>query len=1192
MIGTIAGFELSRGLRAISTYIYFLLLAGLGFLLMIGVAGAFQTSVTMVGGKVLANSPYNLAAFISQLSYFGLLIISAITGRAAFQDFDHNTHSFFFTSPISKGAYLGGRFAGSILLLLAIFSGVAIGIALGTVMPFIDKVRVGPNHLWAYAQPYLVSVIPNLFVMGALFFSVAALTRRILPVYMTSVILLVGYLIATTLGNKIEEKFIAALFDPFGQIAMDRVTQYWTISEKNLRTIPLEGALLWNRLLWMGLAAALLVFTFLKFKFVYALESRRATPKASVPPDGGTVSAGTRVPAVMRVFSAGASLRALLRLSRLGFTETVKNIYFAVIILAGILFMIVTARTLGDFYGTPTYPVTYQMIEMVGGSFSLFVLIVITFYSGELVWRDRDARTHELVDTLPLPSWVLFLSKLFSLFLIQVLLAAVVMAAGMAIQLAKGYTHLEPGLYLKILFGLRLIDYWLLCVLAITVQILVNNKYMGWFVMVLYYLSSIFMGQLGFEHHLYRYSSTPGYTYSDMNRFGHFLGPVFWFDAYWAAFAVLLAVIAHVFWVRGLAVEWPWRLRLARQRFRTPEAWVSAGALAAFVGLGSYIFYNTNILNVYRTRIQRENLSVRYELKYKPYRELPQPRITSMKFNVDVYPDQRSGRIAGHYEIANKTARPIDKVLVRMPEVLTERHVRFTPPARLESEEKALGVMVYRMEQPLPPDAVGALDFELAYTPHGFPNDEAPTFIVNNGTFLNYGMLPRFGYQEGGELSDDNTRRKHALPPKERMADLNNMAARGNTYISNDSDWVPFEAVVSTNADQIAIAPGELVREWTEGDRHYFQFRTLKKILNFSSVLSARYSVMRDRWKDVELGIYYHPGHEYNLEKMMKSMKATLEYCTANFSPYQNKTLRIVEFPRYGDFAQSFPASIPYSESIGFIARVDPKSEVDIDYPFYITAHEVAHQWWAHQVIGGNVQGSTLMSESLAQYTALMVMKHEVGPEQMRRFLKYEMDRYLLGRAFEREKELPLERVENQGYIHYNKASVIFYALQDYVGEENVNRVLHDYVQAVAYQDPPYTNSVELIGRLRKIVPAELSYIIDDMFESITLYENRALSASYRATSDGKYEVKLKVASKKLKAGELGEEKEVPLADWIDIGVLDEKGKALYMVKHKIEKPETEFTIVVDRLPVKAGIDPWNKLIDRKPDDNVISVSK
>jgi ABC-2 type transport system permease protein len=1189
---SIIRFDIARHLRSISTYIYFLILAGIAYLLMITAGGAFQSaSVVMGGGKVYINSAFSLAGLISLLSYFGLLIISAITGKAAFQDFESNSHSFFFTMPISKSTYLLGRFLGAFLIVLAIFMGVAIGFAIATKMPFLDRVRIGPNHFWSYVQPYFVSVIPNIFVMGALFFSLAALTRRIAPVYMTSVILLIGYLIATSVSTKLEDKFIAALLDPFGSIAMGRVTEYWTITEKNTRLVTLEGALLWNRLLWVGIGSALLAFTYARFKFVYALEGKRAKAKNETAM-ADAVPAPVAVPQVTPEFSNAASMRALRRLTMLGFSETIKNIYFAVIVLAGVLFMIVAARTTGDLYGTPTYPVTYQMLELVGGSFSLFVLIIITFYSGELVWRERDARTHELVDALPLPSWTLFLSKLFALGLVMIVLNVVVMLTGMAIQIAKGYTHLEPTLYIKELFGLKLIGYWLLCVLAITVQALVNNKYMGHFVMVLYYLSTLFLNQVGFEHHLYQYGDDPGYTYSDMNHFGHFLGPVFWFDGYWVAFAVMLCVLGYLFFVRGLATEWQWRAHLSQQRFAGAPRLLAGVALVAFIALGGFIYYNTNVLNTYRTRKQTELIRVRYEREYRKYLGTPQPRITSVSFNTDIHPQQRSISFKGHYDLANKTAQPIETIVVSVEEELTSRHLTFNPPAKMIDEQRPMNLAIYRLERPLAPGAKGSLDFDISYEPHGFPNGAAPTFVVYNGTFINSLVLPQFGYQEGEEIGDDATRRKYGLAPKPRMADLNDTAARQNTYISNDSDWVPFETTVSTDPDQIAIAPGELVREWSENNRHYFQYRTLKPVLNFFSVLSARYSVVRDRWQDVDLGIYYHAGHEYDLDKMMKGMKAALDYCTSNFSPYQNKTVRIVEFPRYASFAQSFPASIPYSEAIGFIAHVDPKSEDDINYPFYVTAHEVAHQWWAHQVIGGNVQGSTMLSESLAQYTALMVMKREVGESQMRRFLKYEMDRYLIGRAVERKKEMPLGRVENQPYIHYNKASVIFYALQDYVGEDKLNAVLHDYVHDVAFQNPPYTISTELIDRLRKIVPPELAYIVPDMFESITLYENRALSATYKQRADGKFEVALKVAAKKVQAGELGDEKDMPLADWIDIGVLDADGKPLYMKKHKIEKAETELTLVVDKAPAKAGIDPWNKLVDRKPDDNTVAVVK
>jgi ABC-2 type transport system permease protein len=1189
-MGAILRFDLGRHLSAISTWVYFAVLGALAYFFMAASTGAFEgVSISFGGGKVLSNSPFALTGMISLLSYFGLLIISAIMGKAAFQDFEAHTHSFFFTSPISKASYLGGRFLAAMMVLVVIFSGVALGLWLVTIMPFIDKARIGQNHLWWYVQPYLVMVIPNIAITGALFFSLAALTRRILPVYMASVILLVGYLIATTLGAKIEEKLLAALLDPFGQIAMDRVTEYWTIAEKNTRIVGLAGALLWNRLLWAGMAAALMAFTYVRFKFVYALEGRKQKKEAQIEE---TASAAVAAPAIEPVFSTAGNIQAFGRLTWLGFTETVKNIYFAVIVLAGILFMIAAARTTGDIFGTPTYPVTYEMIDLLGGSFSLFVLIVITFYSGELVWRERDAGTHELMDALPLPTWVPFLSKFGALFLVQVVLAAVAMFTGMAVQLAKGYTHLEPLLYLKDLFGLRLFEYCLICVLAISVQTLLNNKYMGHFVMVLYYLFITFGNQFGLSHNLYRYGENPGYTYSDMNGFGPFLGAVLWFDAYWAAFAVLLALVSYLYWVRGLAVERNWRNRLAGRRFGSAQKGIVVGAGAAFAALGGFIFYNTNILNTYRTEKASERLRVRFEKEYKHYRNSPQPRITDVRFTADIYPDRRTAWIKGHYELANRNAQPVQTILVSLPEIVSGRKLHFTPEAELVDDERLLNLAIYKLKQPLAPGATGSLDFEIGYEPHGFSNSPALTSVVANGTFFNSDAFPHFGYQESEELPEDNTRRKYGLLPKQRMPDLNDMASRQNNYLSSDSDWVTFDAVVSTSPDQIAIAPGELVRDWNDNGRRYFEYRTRGKVLDFFSVLSARYRVMRDHWNDVDLGIYYTPGHEYNLADMMKGMKLALDYCTRNFSPYQNKTVRIVEFPRYAGFAQSFPASIPYSESIGFIARVDRSSDEDVDYPLYVTAHEVAHQWWAHQVIGGNVQGATMLSESLAQYTALMVMKHEVGAEQMRKFLKYEMDRYLIGRATERKKELPLERVENQQYIHYQKGSIVFYALQDYVGEEKVNQVLHDYVQAVAFQAPPYTNAAELVERFRKIVPPEYAYLIHDMFETIILYENRALSATYRQTPEGKYEVKLKVSSKKLRAGELGEETDVPLADWIDIGVLDAKGNPLYLAKHKIDHGECEFTVVVDQVPAKAGIDPLNKLVDRLPDDNTIGVTK
>jgi aminopeptidase N len=422
------------------------------------------------------------------------------------------------------------------------------------------------------------------------------------------------------------------------------------------------------------------------------------------------------------------------------------------------------------------------------------------------------------------------------------------------------------------------------------------------------------------------------------------------------------------------------------------------------------------------------------------------------------------------------------------------------------------------------------------------------------------------------------------------MRSRDDTAGLAFNYLSHDADFITFRAEVVTDADQWAIAPGYLQREWLQDGRHHFIYAMDSPILNFFAFQSARYAVRHDRWNDVAIDVYYQPGHEYNLDRMIAATKASLDYYTKNFGPYQHRQFRILEFPRYASFAQAFPNTIPYSEAIGFIARVREDDKDDIDYPYYVTAHEAAHQWWAHQVIGGDVQGSTMLSETLAQYSALMVMKQKYGEAKMQKFLQYELDRYLIGRAGEQKKELPLGKVENQDYIHYRKGSLVMYALADYIGEANVNRALRELRDEYAFKGPPYPNSTALIDKLRAVTPARYRYVIDDWFESITLYDNRATKAVAHKLPDGRYEVAIDVVSNKRKADELGKESDAPLDDWIDIGVLDADGAPLYREKQHITADKATFKAIVAGKPARAGIDPFNLLIDRKPKDNTVAV--
>ena len=307
--------------------------------------------------------------------------------------------------------------------------------------------------------------------------------------------------------------------------------------------------------------------------------------------------------------------------------------------------------------------------------------------------------------------------------------------------------------------------------------------------------------------------------------------------------------------------------------------------------------------------------------------------------------------------------------------------------AKLVSDDEPLGYRIYRLDQSLQPGEQRDFRFKLDFHPNGITNQVAQTQIVGNGSFFNSQMFPSFGYDERAQIDDRNDRRKRGLGEPMRMPKLEDQAARANTYLTDDADWIDFKASICTAPDQIALAPGYLQKEYTRNGRRCFDYAMDRPMLDFYAFLSARWQVKKGAYKNIPIEIYYDPKHPYNVDRMIESVQKSLAYYEANFTPYQHHQVRIIEFPGYQSFAQSFANTIPYSESIGFIA--DLRDKEDIDYVFYVTAHEVAHQWWAHQVIGANVQGATVLSESLAQYSALMVMEHEYGRGQMRQFLKY-----------------------------------------------------------------------------------------------------------------------------------------------------------------------------------------------------------
>jgi ABC-2 type transport system permease protein len=1188
MMRAIFGFELRQQFANPVFWIVAIVFALLGF-------GASSSDAVQVGGaigNVLRNAPTVIIGLLNGFAAFSMLLVTIFVAGGALRDFDNRTAELFFTTPMRKRDYLFGRFGGGLVACAGVVLATAIGIFAGYFMPWVDAARIGPHSAMPYLWALGVLLLPNLLFVASFLFCLAVATRSMLVTYIGVIAFFAISTATAVLTADLDTKWIGALLDPFGGQAIEVAIRYWSTSERNTQMPPIDGVLLLNRVLWTGVSIGLLALAYRLFRTDReGLQWRRRRKSASTA--GGTASVARTalqpIPAATLQTGLGAQWRQFLHQTWFDTKGVLTGVPFLVMLLIGFLILIVNLIFGDQMFGTALYPTSARMSAAIQGSYALFLIIIVTFYAGELVWRERSQRIAEVTDAFPNADWIALAAKVVALVAVVVAFNATGIVVTVINQLVRGYTHLEPGVYLvQLLLGS--LPFALMAILAIFLQVISNNKSIGYLLMLVYIVSRIVLGILNFDDNLYRPFGAPALPWSDMNGYGHFWIGWSWFRAYWGAFAALLLIAAAMFWVRGNRSTRSERLREAGRRFRGGYRLATAVFALAFVGLGGWIFYNTHVLNEYVAGDTALDRQAEYETLYRQYKDLPQPRIRALRADVDIYPETRNVVVRGRYRIANPHAEAIEELHLTVSRPLQVRSLDFGAH-EVVKQDPVHDYSIYRLTPPMAPGEERDFTWEIAYAPRGFTNDSGPTQVVENGTFINNALFPSFGYQEGRQIVDRNERRKRELGEVPRMAKIDDVAAHANHYLSDDADWLEFETVVSTAPDQIALAPGYLQREWTENGRRYFHYKMDAPMLPFAAWLSARWEVKKADYEGMPIEVYYDPKHAWNVDRMIEASRKSFAYFNANFTPYQHRQFRILEFPGYSSFAQAFANTIPYSEAIGFIA--DLRDEDAIDYVFYVTAHEAAHQWWAHQVIGADVQGSTVLSESLSQYSALMVMEKEYGAAKMRKFLKYELDNYLRSRAGELVEELPLALVENQQYIHYRKGSLVWYALRDAVGEDVLNPILKRFLQDKGFQQPPYTDTRELLTYLREGIDPKHHRLIEDLFEKIVFHDNRVVAAKAEKRSDGKYAVTLTLHSLKQEAGGKGEEKDVPLDDEIDVGIFarpdggDENDeRVLYLAKHRFTAKDTTLEIVVDEEPFDAGIDPYNKLIDRVSDDN------
>ncbi len=1206
-------FELKYRLKRPATWAYFGILLLFGFVLAANGANAGSE-------KAFANSALTVTGLLTTISIFGVLIASAVMGVPVYRDIEHGVKDYYFTYPVTEKSYLLGRYAGSLVTLLFISLGVVfglmIGYGMGPILEWEEAERFGPLRIADYVNGTLTFLWPNLIFTGTIFFCLVALTRKIFVSYVGSILFFIFYLVAITLASDLENQNLVSILDPFGTFAFDEATKYLTPPEQNVYETSLTGNMLINRLLWPGIAIALLLFTLFRFEFTRFLGGGKQKAKKVAKADvyrGGAAGA-MAIPFVKQGFGAGNYVRHMFAQAWIEFKSILRDPYFAGIISGALLFLFLDGLFGNSTYGTPSLPTTYTMLEMKNSTYIFFVMIILVFYTGEVVHRDRTVGFDQISDALPVPSWAIFGGKLLTMVLVTFMLATMVWVIGIFNQTVQGYFDYNFSQYFTDLYLLTWPQYLVLMSLAFFVHVLVNKKFLGHVIAIGTYAAIFFIPSImEVDYNMFLFGSRPSYIISDMNGFGHFVKAVTTFNVYWMAFGAIFLIIGGLFWARGTDNAWKSRFQRFGQDWGLKPAIGIAGGLVVFALSGFTIYNNVSIKNTYTTNEVSLDRQEVFEKTYSKYEGFHQPKITTTEVFVDLVPEQRQVTARALYTVKNKSKTSIDTLLINHaygPKIakMTVFTVGGVSPKLVKRDEDS-NFEIYHLEDPLEPGETASMEMLIEGGFGAFPNEGYQRDIVYNGTFLNNSIFPSFGYPSGAGIGSDLERKKRGLEIKDYgLPPQDDPVGRSNLLFDDDADFVSFKATLSTAPDQIAIAPGKLIKEYEKDGRRYFEYVNEGRMQNFFNISSARYEVAEDSYrnangKDVKIQIFYHKEHDRNIDRFMASAKMSLEYCSKNFSPYQFDQLRILEFPRYASFAQSFPNTVPYAESFGWAG--DFSDPTDNDYAFTVTAHEVAHQWWGHQIAPSATRGANQISETMAEYASLMITKQRYGEASMGKFLKYELDSYLSSRANESKFEKTLLDNDSQNYVWYRKGGQIMYALQDYIGEDNLNAGFAAMQDSFGLkEEPPFATTADWYGFIKDRTPDSLQYFLRESFEEITLYENRALEATYdtKPNASGKYKVTLKVDTRKIIYEGSGEEKVRPTErSLIEIGVFaadgtNEQGlvekQPLFLEKQWLTPGEHTIEIFVDDIPVRAGIDPYNKLIDRVSDDNLIDVDE
>lgn len=1182
MIAAIARYELAQLTRSRQFWFIGLVFAAMGLVLM-----RFAGDI-VGGGNINTNAPNNIILFVNILSFFALFLVASMVASSVTRDFELDSWQAVFSCPVSWRSYLLGRFIGSLLAACLCYALVIPGLIAGAHGPWASGI-IGPFNPWHYLYAFCVLALPNLFVLSALLFAVSTLTRKSLAAYAGAVLIFVFFNVGNAALNQESMEPFVFLVDLFGISTLNLTTRYWTPYELNTQLAPLAGPLLWNRMIWLAVGVAALTWTLARFNPY----PRSPQPKANIPAAAGLRKVEER-PIATQVHDGRTSWQQLLGRIALEVRGVVRSIPFLVLTILGFVNAWVLATLVDPVFGSPPLLLTRVVVGALGMGLTLPLLIVVAYYAGELVWRERQVGLDQIIDAMPVRNTTFLLSKLLALWTVVAVLLAVTAAAMLVLQLIKG-TPIDGPMYLRELGYIGLPFLWI-GALAVICQVLSPNKYLGMLFMVIYIAVSLAGSSLFDTTPLIVYATHPQTDLSGLANSTFYRLEGLKYDLYWAALAAALVTFAHLMWRRGTDEGIGKRLRAAKRRTGVPQAVTLAVSLLAFVGIGRWLYVEDYVDNPIPPSDElSEATKVRYEQVLRPLENKPIPIVKAVRldFSTDIRTRQASSR--GEIVLRNEHDQPFDSLYVGLTP-LARVKLLTVEGAVLDQDFPDIHFARYRFTSPMQPGEQRTVRFDLGLDFSHFPGGKINGYLETSGTafFLQEVMPDVLGYLPWNALDDPKKRAKHHLPmDRARYATHQEPWGRQYNALFGQSVNIDFEGTYSVDKGQVAFMGGELVRSWEQGDRAFFHYKSSAPISLALTLQQGAYQVLRDRAAGIDLAIYYNPADDYHAAQFMKHFKNVVTYSTTEFGPFPYPQFRMIQ-KAFGSGANSNSGQLTMGEYAGFVS--DLANDSSVDWGAHVIGHEAGHNWWGIMVTSAKVEGHSTLQETLAQYSGLMTLEKSYNKGMVARFLRHSIKRYNADRNTSSFAEVPLYRSRQEtDYVHYWKGAPVMYGVKELLGEQALNQALREYFAKWAFATGPYPTSLDLLEHIRAHTPEQYQQTLTDYFERILIHDLSVSDASVERMPDGRFKVTATIRTRKMERTPEGNETPVAIHEPLQIAVVDEEinrsdrynAKWLAARRLWIDAERTKVVFVVTQKPAAVIVDPYHNFIERNLDDNV-----